>query len=342
MTFQNKYAIDNIRIWLSKKYPNLELLSTEYGGENGEYISLKCENGHITKNALCKLKSNNNPSYNGCVERNKKRYVTKEVIVSEFLDRGYVVDTENTVFNGNKTSVVFTCQKHGKQEIGYVPFQNGSGCRDCINGVNSKNAKTYTKREVLDLLEGKGLDLEVECDDVVINGSVMKCKCNKDGNKWVTDWRTLRKAKYGCMQCFFDYNKGENNASWKGGVAPIHKILRSGIAEWKKTSMIASGFKCVLTGEPFDVVHHVHGFDSILREVVETTNVPIKGSVSDYTQEEIESLTKVCVDLHDKYDLGVCLTNEAHDLYHFVYGYGNNTKETWNEFVQDYKLGKYN
>lgn len=52
----------------------------------------------------------------------------------------------------------------------------------------------------------------------------------------------------------------------------------------------------------------------------------------DYTTEEINSLTEKCLELHNKYGLGVCLSKEEHDRFHSIYGYGNNTQDEYEEY----------
>lgn len=39
---------------------------------------------------------------------------------------------------------------------------------------------------------------------------------------------------------------------------------------------------------------------------------------------------------------GVCVRKDIHELYHSLYGKGNNTPEQWNIFVKSLKDGKYN
>ena len=39
-----------------------------------------------------------------------------------------------------------------------------------------------------------------------------------------------------------------------------------------------------------------------------------------------------CLELHYKYGLGVCVTSEVHDLFHDIFGKGNNTYEQWSNF----------
>lgn len=63
--------------------------------------------------------------------------------------------------------------------------------------------------------------------------------------------------------------------------------------------------------------------------------------MDDYTDKELRDILDLFRIKQDKYPLGVCLTKDVHMLFHNKYGYGNNTEIQWNEFVTDFKNGKY-
>ena len=57
---------------------------------------------------------------------------------------------------------------------------------------------------------------------------------------------------------------GEKNGRWKGGISDLSVQLRRGIIEWKNLSANFCDYKCILTGNRFQNIHHVISFDSIL------------------------------------------------------------------------------
>lgn len=67
----------------------------------------------------------------------------------------------------------------------------------------------------------------------------------------------------------------------------------------------------------------------------------MKDTINDYSKEELRLILDKFRERQSTYPLGVCLTKEIHELFHRLYGYGNNTIEQWNKFVSDYKSGKY-
>lgn len=135
-------------------------------------------------------------------------------------------------------------------------------------------------------------------------------------------------------------NRGENSYNWKGGSSykynAIASLLRnSTIDKWREDSVNSSNGKCVISGKQYDCVHHLYGFNLILNELLNITNIELKNKVSDYTDDEIIKLKDICLGLHYKYGLGVCLTDELHEEFHKIYGYGNNTKEQFQEFLNN-------
>lgn len=141
-----------------------------------------------------------------------------------------------------------------------------------------------------------------------------------------------------------------NNYRFRNGLIKVHEkssyndlseYVRRNNIDWKKASMINCGYKCVLTGKRFDAIHHLYGLNLILNETLEELNIPPRSSMDDYSKEELRLILEKFRENQLTYPLGVCLTKEIHDLFHRLYGYGNNTIEQWNEFVSDYKSGKY-
>lgn len=61
----------------------------------------------------------------------------------------------------------------------------------------------------------------------------------------------------------------------------------------------------------------------------------------DYSKEKLMNILNCFREIQSTYPLGICLTKEIHYLFHSIYGYGNNTEEQWNEFVENFKSGKF-
>lgn len=125
------------------------------------------------------------------------------------------------------------------------------------------------------------------------------------------------------------------------GYYTLINYIRMNIVDWKKESMKASGYKCVVTGEVFDDIHHKYSFNSILKETLDLVNIDDRESIDDYTDDELKLILNTFKSIQSRYPLGACVTKKIHTLFHQTYGYGNNTPEQWDEFLENYKCNKY-
>lgn len=122
----------------------------------------------------------------------------------------------------------------------------------------------------------------------------------------------------------------------------LSEYVRRNNIDWKNESMKNCNYKCYLTGERFQVIHHVYSLNLILNETLEELNISVKETMDDYTQEELRDVLNIFRINQNKYPLGVCLKEDIHKLFHSMYGYGNNTESQWNDFILSYKNNKIN
>ncbi len=86
----------------------------------------------------------------------------------------------------------------------------------------------------------------------------------------------------------------------------------------------------------FDSIHHVYSFDNIVKDTLYETKLPLYENISSYTALELKQLIDKCLEIHYRYPLGVCLTEEIHKNFHELNGYGNNTIEQFEEFLNSF------
>lgn len=122
-----------------------------------------------------------------------------------------------------------------------------------------------------------------------------------------------------------------NEASY----ADVKKFLRGHLTEWKTKSMEACNYQCVLTGSKDFVIHHLYSFSSIVNDVFEEQQFPIKDDFSEYTVDELVNISNACLKEHYKYPLGICIRYDIHDEFHKKYG-NIVTPDMWYEFVDEY------
>lgn len=121
----------------------------------------------------------------------------------------------------------------------------------------------------------------------------------------------------------------------------LSRYLRGQLTDWKNRSMENCNWQCVVTGSKKFDIHHLYSFNTILSKFMSKYQFEEK-DLSDYTKDELSNITKLFLEEHDKYPLGVCVCRELHDLFHRQYSKMCNTPEQWYQFVDDYKNGVYN
>lgn len=122
----------------------------------------------------------------------------------------------------------------------------------------------------------------------------------------------------------------------KDGYETLITYIRKNIYDWKRKSMEACNYKCVLTGDTFDIIHHIYSFKLIFQETLNNLHIDDRPSINDYSNEELSLVLETFKSIQNKYPLGVCLRKDVHILFHRIYGRGNNTIEQWEQFVKDY------
>lgn len=178
----------------------------------------------------------------------------------------------------------------------------------------------------------KARDYILLSDTYINNHTPIEYICNKHseyGKQSIT-WIHLRDGE-GCYYCGLDKHRGENNNRWNGGISSLNSFLRNVIKPWVKDSLEKYNYKCDISGNGgYLEVHHVYkNFKDIVEETLSIIDLDIRKNIGEYSNEELELISKTCLDLHYKYGLGVCILKEYHMEFHNLYGVYNNTKEQY-------------
>lgn len=134
---------------------------------------------------------------------------------------------------------------------------------------------------------------------------------------------------------------GSLNPNWQGGLTNFYQELRSDTKDWFYESAEFCDYTCVISGLNFDNVHHTTAFKDIIDETCRLTGLNKRGTVSDYTEEEFDTLTDTLKYLHKEYGLGACITKEVHKLFHDNYGYKDFTACDFLDFVYRIDIGEF-
>lgn len=230
--------------------------------------------------------------------------------------------------------------------INYCPDKNVKKYNDFLEwiGLNPNLKPTrYNYQMAYEEFAKRGFILLPQ--DFISSALPLKYICPKHPN--IIQTKTLNNLIFGrnsenqmCHYCYLESIHGEGSPVWKGGISSLNAYLREFIKEWKKKSMENCNYKCVITGDKFDVIHHLYSFNKILQEILIELNMPIYSTINEYTTEELELLQIKIEQKHKEYPLGVCLSKNIHNLYHRLYG-DDNTPEQFEEFKDRYNNGEF-
>lgn len=250
------------------------------------------------------------------------------------LNRKNIELVEGQEYIGIKDKLKFKCLIHNKEfNMNWDNFQNGNGCPVC--GIESRSSKLVLsietiKQRIIDM--GRDKEVELVSTEYVNANEKLIFKCLIHNKEFPMSWSNFS-GNHGCPTCGIKKQSGENNWNWKGGISNLYEYLRTHILYWKIDSFKKYGGKCDITGYKKDcIIHHLHPFNEIIKEAMEALNLPIYKEVNQYKEEELKSIEDLCLELHYKYGLGVCLNEDVHKEFHSIYGVKNNTKEQYYEF----------
>lgn len=114
----------------------------------------------------------------------------------------------------------------------------------------------------------------------------------------------------------------------------IDEYIRRHNADWKKRSAKACGYRCMLTNEAFDDIHHLYAENLILKDALDKLSISTDLDINTMDEDMKEMILYEFLLEQEKHPLGICLTGELHRMFHCKYGYGYNVPEQFYEFAK--------
>lgn len=294
--------------------------------------------------SYCFNKDNVLEQINGNTKINKRKIVNKrktslkyEDVEIQFSSRNLILLDE--VYINNRSPLKYMCKNHPEeiQETTYASLQGSKYCCKFCS-IESRCSKQRLQYETVKVAFEK-YGFQLLDTNYKNNVSNLKCICMHHPNEFLyISYSNLISDNHGCKFCSYERKIGANNCNWNGGISNIYEYVRSKITRWKKDSMKSSSYKCVITGNKFDVIHHLYSFHKILGEALFELGLDIHENISKYADGQLTSLVDKVMEIHYNYPLGVCLSDEVHKKFHFTYGQKNNTAEQFEEFKKNYYL----
>jgi len=259
----------------------------------------------------------------------------------------YLIDNDNCEWISgeyenarSKLVMRFECGHVG--EIIWNQFQQGKRCTIC--GIKSRQESHKTKKEgIISFLETNGLSfVDFRGEYKTQKTTIVRYSCEYGH---ITERLVDRIFQYPtCRECKKEQanalQRGSNNKWRKGGTTEIRDFCANQISEWKEESKSHCDYKCVITGEKMDEIHHLYPFGTIIFECLENLNLPLFEKINLYSESEMLAISNEIKRLHSIYPLGVCLTKSAHKFFHKIYGRGETTPQQFYDFCENIKNGK--
>lgn len=241
-----------------------------------------------------------------CAEcANKRRIATKthsiDYVREVFLNNGCVFLDD--VYLGVDAPHNYRCECGRISKISLTNLVAGNRCRDCgFQLIASWHRHPY--EFVFNYFESNGCRLLEQ--DYKNNQQILRYVCSC-GNVSTTRFSAFQKG-HRCKQCGIIKTSGPNNANYNPSLTDKERNQRDNdnkCRRWAVTIKERDSFKCRISSCNSSVnlvAHHLDGYDNHLNK---------------------------------RYDLdnGITLCRDCHIEFHRKYGFGNNTKEQFEEWL---------
>lgn len=117
----------------------------------------------------------------------------------------------------------------------------------------------------------------------------------------------------------------------------LYYYIRQRLVPWRNSVREKNNYTCEITGVRSNIiVHHIRGFNLLFDEVIEMLEFPLYENMSMYNQVQLDEFLDTFLSLQEHYQQYICINEEIHKEFHKIYGYGSNTQEQWDEFINKY------
>lgn len=281
-----------------------ELLETVYINAKTK-MKYKCRCGNITYATLSSMKNSIDHTCKQCASKrvaDKNKLSFQEVYNYFESKKCHLLETE---YKNNHTPMRYICECGNESVITFGSFQQGTRCnKHAIEDRKEKEKHSY--EYVFNYFKEKSCKL---LETEYINcATKMKYECKRGHISFTTFNNFLR---YGCGKCADEDNSGSNNNKWNPNLTDEERKENESrqsdprIKSWRKQVFKRDGYTCKICGSNKSnslKAHHLDGYNW-------------------------------CIEKRYDVDNGITLDDACHLLFHSTFGYGNNTKSQFEEFL---------
>jgi len=323
----NKYDLYNVKLYVEEiSNSGCKLLSEEYIS-NKDKLDFECSCGNKFTTNFNEFK-NGNPKKQQCNEcgfhiRGGGRRLSYEHIRTEITNMGIKLLSE--YYENSSIPLKVECNKGHIFYSRFHDLHRGHGCPECsefhYDKLPYEFVSNYFEKHNYKLLSTEYQDTK----------SKLLIKCPKE-HEFKMAFGSFKDANQRCPECY---------RIALSGLTPITTTLRSNIVQWKKDSVSAANYRCIISNEKIDDIHHIYSFNQIFQELMIYFNFQNRTESKDFSDVEIEQLKIKNIELHYKYGLGAPINRKLHRLFHSLYGKINATPEDFYEFKKRYDNGEF-
>jgi len=311
-------------------------LSNILEGNKSEFVCNICEYKWITTRSS--IFSGCGCKKCGSRSMKEKQKLSIEKVYRFILDNNCVLLDDKYLNYTTPILIRFECNH--EYSISFSHFKRGRRCPECGNRRSHESSKLSMEEINNRLLENNLTLIEFpngyETVKSIINYS---CEFGHFNSKTVMDFSRYLSCKICTIERRRKEVQGMGHHNWKG-TQSLKSMGTQNIDEWKLDSAKSCDYKCVITGDRFDNIHHLYSFNKIVDETLEELNLIKKVKMGEYIQEEILLFIEKLRENHRKYPLGVCLRKDVHKLFHKYYGKTNNYPSQFEEFKSRIQSGE--
>lgn len=216
----------------------------------------------------------------------------------------------STKYINNSEKLLFRC--FCGQEFAKT-FQNFKGlnqrqCKECGIKIRA-NKRRLSYEEVKKRLLKINSNIEILSKKYINSKSDLYCRCKICNHEWFVPWSEL-KAGNGCPKCRLVNMSGENSNLWNPNLSIEEREKGRDFQkynEWRRQVFKRDKYTCQCCGDNKGHnlnAHHLNGWNWDKQNRLNIDN-------------------------------GIILCDYCHKNFHYIYGYGDNTKEQYEEFMKN-------
>lgn len=311
------------------------ILLSVYFENNKRYIDILTEKGIERTYPLTKY-----VSYEGIIPYKIHYY---ENAVEHINEEGYILQTSKTDYISGTQQLDLICPNNHHWECDFTRFYSGVRCVKCFHEKKGKQSM-LSKSVIISIINNKGGNFLSFIDYNGYNSKVsLTCEIHYKQGEQVELFSNINQRSSACLYCCYQSRSGENHPLWKCGITDITRWSRGRVSRWVQDILNKNDNTCEITGDKENVVvHHKYPFHKILEESLSIEKLNIREDIAKYTQEELNSLKYTLNKLHYEKDIGVCISEDIHKLFHGIYSYKDFTVDNYYEFKKRYNDGEFN